>query len=300
MDTSVTQEQNTNISGLVTVILPTYNRAATIKRACMSVLNQTYRNLELIVVDDGSTDETKRILERIHDDRLFYIHQVNSGACTARNNGIDHAHGEYIAFQDSDDEWLPNKLERQMEVMRYVNADIVFCGMRRHGYSKQEDEGIYPNIREGRVHERQLVMKSVVSTQTILAKACAFKLFKFDIDMPRFQDYDLVIRMASTFTFYYLKEILVDVFLQNDSLTKDDDKTVLAVKLLLERDKDIFDKYVQRKAELLNMVGNMKRDRKQRGVSEYLEAFSATKKGKYLLKYIMTRPIIFRKKKGDK
>lgn len=300
MDTSVTQEQNTNISGLVTVILPTYNRAATIKRACMSVLNQTYRNLELIVVDDGSTDETKRILERIHDDRLFYIHQVNSGACTARNNGIDHAHGEYIAFQDSDDEWLPNKLERQMEVMRYVNADIVFCGMSRHGYGNRDEGNIYPNIREGRIFERQLISNSIVSTQTMLCKSYVFKVFKFDVDMPRLQDYELVIRMASTFTFYYLKEPLVEVFLQEDSLTKDEDKTIKAVELLLERDIGIFERYPQRKAEFLNTVGNLKRGRKERGVTEYLEAFSSTKNIKYLIKYIMTKPSIMSKKKGDK
>ncbi len=298
MDTFETQQQNMNISGLVSVIMPTYNRASTIRRACMSVLNQTYKNLELIVVDDGSTDGTKRILEGIKDDRLYYLRQEQLGACSARNNGIHHARGEFVAFQDSDDEWCPNKLERQMEAMKYVNADIVFCGMKRHGYGPREDEVIYPNINEGRVFERQLVMNSVVSTQTMLCKAYVFKVFMFDTDMPRLQDYELVIRMASTFAFYYLKEPLVNVYLQDDSLTKDDEKTIEAVSHLLEKDAGIFEKYPQRKANLLNIVGNLKRDRKEHAVKEYLEAYSSTKNLKYLIKYIMSNPLM-KSKKGE-
>ena len=91
------------IKNLVSVIIPTYNRAHLIKRSAMSVLNQTYSNLELIIVDDGSTDNTEEVVKSIDDNRVIYIKQPNQGACAARNNGIDHAKGEFIAFQDSDD-----------------------------------------------------------------------------------------------------------------------------------------------------------------------------------------------------
>lgn len=100
---------------LVSVILPTYNRGYVLKRAVDSVLAQTYSNLELIVIDDGSTDNTQELLGSYNDPRLkIVIPGKNGGAAAARNRGLEVARGEYIAFQDSDDEWLLEKLERQI------------------------------------------------------------------------------------------------------------------------------------------------------------------------------------------
>lgn len=101
---------------LVSVILPTYNRAYVLKRAIDSVLAQTYENLELIVIDDGSTDGTQDLLNAYSDPRLKVMMSGKSGggAAAARNRGLEAAQGEYIAFQDSDDEWLLEKLERQI------------------------------------------------------------------------------------------------------------------------------------------------------------------------------------------
>ena len=94
---------------MVSIIIPTYNRADKLKAAIMSVLNQTYCDLELIIVDDGSTDDTKNVVANIDDNRLRYVYQKNAGACVARNNGIEEAHGDYIAFHDSDDVWHLDK-----------------------------------------------------------------------------------------------------------------------------------------------------------------------------------------------
>ena len=100
-------------SPTVSVILPTYNRVALLPRAISSVLNQSYSNLELIVVDDCSNDGTEEEISRIRDARLTVIRQaVNSGPGAARNVGIRAASGQYIASQDSDDEWLPEKLTK--------------------------------------------------------------------------------------------------------------------------------------------------------------------------------------------
>lgn len=104
---------------LVSIILPTFNRAHTIRRAIISVMNQTIRDWELVVVDDGSTDETESVVRSIAADgagRLVYVKQDNAGASTARNTGIDHARGEFVAFLDSDDEFAPTKLGRQLEL----------------------------------------------------------------------------------------------------------------------------------------------------------------------------------------
>ena len=99
------------------VIIPTYNRADVLSRAIESVLEQSYQDFELIIVDDGSTDGTESVVHQYDDDRLIYITQSNAGANAARNRGIKAATGEYIAFLDSDDEFLPLKLARCVNVL---------------------------------------------------------------------------------------------------------------------------------------------------------------------------------------
>lgn len=99
---------------LVSVIIPTYNRVRTLPAAIDSVLNQTYKNLELIVMDDGSEDGTEQYVRNIADPRIRYRKsERNMGPSAARNNGAKLAAGEYLAFQDSDDEWMPDKLEKR-------------------------------------------------------------------------------------------------------------------------------------------------------------------------------------------
>ncbi len=117
------------ITGLVSVIVPTFNRAALCKRAVESVLSQTYRNLEVIVVDDGSVDDTRAKLAGL-DERVKYLWQSNAGVSSARNRGIESAQGEFLAFLDSDDSWLPWKLESQLAVLlAYPKAGMVFTDM---------------------------------------------------------------------------------------------------------------------------------------------------------------------------
>jgi glycosyltransferase involved in cell wall biosynthesis len=115
----------------VSVVIPTYNRATVLGRAVTSVLNQTFSDLECVVVDDGSTDQTVALVEGFQDPRLRLIRlPVNRGVGHARNVGIQAASGELIAFLDSDDEWLPGKLERQVARLReYENplAAAVYC-----------------------------------------------------------------------------------------------------------------------------------------------------------------------------
>src|SRR4030066_2069221 len=119
----------------VSVIIPTYNRARFIERAIRSVLNQTYQNFEIIVVDDASTDDTEERVRRLlpNGRRLKYVrHDINRGAGAARDTGIKNAAGEYIALLDSDDEWLPEKLEKQLQVFKESRDEklgLVYCGV---------------------------------------------------------------------------------------------------------------------------------------------------------------------------
>src|ERR1051325_11615249 len=126
---------------LVSTIIPTYNRDELIGRSVQSVLSQTYQLLEVIVVDDASTDDTRDRIETLQqvDPRIQYVrHERNRGAQAARNTGIQAAKGEFIAFLDSDNEWLPQKLERQMPLFSH-KADspaAVYCA-----YSKVSAAG---------------------------------------------------------------------------------------------------------------------------------------------------------------
>lgn len=115
---------------LVSVILPTYNRGYVLKRAVDSVLAQTYSNLELIVIDDGSTDNTQELLASYSDPRLkVVVPGKNGGPAAARNRGLEVARGDFIAFQDSDDEWLLEKLERQLAHLEaHPDASVSVAG----------------------------------------------------------------------------------------------------------------------------------------------------------------------------
>jgi len=111
--------------GLVSIIMPSYNTAPYIKETIQSVLNQTYTNWELIIVDDCSTDNTKEIIEEINDERIRYFeNEVNSGAAVSRNKALRETKGQWIAFLDSDDLWLPNKLAKQIEFMNSNNYSL--------------------------------------------------------------------------------------------------------------------------------------------------------------------------------
>jgi len=111
---------------LVSVVIPTYN-CPFLSEAIKSALTQTYENIEIIIVDDGSTDKTRETVERYHS-KVQYIYQENEGVSSARNNGIRASHGDYIAFLDADDVWLPDKLKEQISVF-YDKKDIgfVYC-----------------------------------------------------------------------------------------------------------------------------------------------------------------------------
>lgn len=228
---------------MVSVVIPTYNRALTIKRSVCSVLNQTHSDLEVIVVDDCSTDNTEEIVKSIKDKRVSYIKiEKNRGANYCRNMGITMAKGEYIAFQDSDDEWLPEKLEKQLKYMKETSADFCFClqkrmfGRKKYYFPRKNFH--LPTKREDVA--RILFKGGFISTQAIILKKEVAENVKFDDSLPRFQDWDFAIRVAEKYKICFLKESLVDVYEQNDSISHNDEKGVKAVRLLEEKYAKIF------------------------------------------------------------
>lgn len=221
---------------LVSVVIPCYNRAAVLERSVRSVLAQSYAELELIVVDDGSTDQTRQVVEKIEDPRLRYVYQKNAGACAARNHGAALAKGEYIAFHDSDDVWHPDKLEKQMQVMEEKHPDIVVCKMRR--FNADGSSVLYPKrISEGFVSAQDDLFG--IGTQTILARQEVLKTEQFFSEMPRYQDLEWLYRVLHRFTIYSIEEPMVDYYIGADSISHSTDKMYAAFALLRKRYPDL-------------------------------------------------------------
>ena len=227
---------------LISVIIPTYNREKTILRSVMSVLNQTYKNLELIVVDDCSTDNTIDILKKIKDNRLIILkHYENRGQNAARNTGIIAAKGEFIAHHDSDDVWHLDKLEKQLSIFFTVETDILCCQTAVHDESNNTYMYNFPNLNyvsTGYINYFSLLKYNCTTTQTLFGKSECFKETMFDSNQPRFTDWALSLDLVRKYKLYFDSQVLVDVFQQKDSITKNPQKGVAGMKLLFEKHKD--------------------------------------------------------------
>jgi len=208
---------------MISVILPTYNRANLLPRAVQSVLSQTEKDIELIVVDDASTDDTAQVMAALADPRVRYLRQSeNKGACAARNAGVKAARGEYIAFQDSDDAWHLDKLEKQLAFLKSTGADMVFCAFRRFEGEDAREYRIVPDPAQTgeKVRYEQLLEENLISTQTILGKRECFVKYPFDETFPRMQDWELVLRLSQMIDIRFQPLPLADVYLQKDSISR--------------------------------------------------------------------------------
>lgn len=210
---------------LVSVVLPTYNRAHVVARAIRSVLDQSWRDLELIVVDDASSDETPGVVAAIRDPRLRTIRLAGrTGAAAARNRGIAAARGAFIAFQDSDDVWHPQKLAAQMAAIRGAGDNVVssVCSYRHHKHGRSFEIRRTPGRVCGEDVVRLLMLETSFGTQTLLVRRAALEAAGgFDETLPRAQDYELCLRLAGQGDFVFVQDCLVDVHHSDDSISAD-------------------------------------------------------------------------------
>lgn len=210
----------------VSVIIPAYNRAHCIQRAIQSVQSQTYKDLEIIVIDDGSTDNTGEIVKSIPDDRIRYICcETNRGAGAARNEGMKTAKGSYIAFLDSDDEWLPEKLARQVESMDSKPSEIgiCFCGAHIIKNGNTHNSVAYvPDRRWEHAAFKKFVMGHIMFlTPTILfRRLCLEKSGLMVPEMRRNQDGEFLLRLLCHFGLAVIPEPYVVVHLVVSSSKK--------------------------------------------------------------------------------
>ena len=224
----------------ISVIIPTFNRGNIISNSIKSVLNQTYQNFEIIVVDDGSTDNTKEEINKIRNNKIRYLKlKKNTGGSNARNIGIKYSHGQYISFQDSDDIFYPDKLEKQIKNIINENSDLDFCKIKVIINSTYNY--FIPNVLQensifgGNIFEELLSGGNFISTQAILVRKKFIEKYLFDPNMPRLQDYDMILRMIPKVNISYTKDVLVDLHIQNDSLTSSPTKLKEAIYKLLKK-----------------------------------------------------------------
>ncbi|PPR34868.1 MAG: UDP-Glc:alpha-D-GlcNAc-diphosphoundecaprenol beta-1,3-glucosyltransferase WfgD [Alphaproteobacteria bacterium MarineAlpha6_Bin3] len=192
----------------VSVIIPTYNRKFFLINAINSVLNQTYQNLELIIIDDGSSDKTAEYVKKKYPKVRVYK-QLNKGVSAARNRGIKLSLNNWIAFLDSDDKWHPEKLEKQINYLtkkkkyKICHTDEIWIrkGVRVNQHKKHEKYG-------GSIFNKSLDICRISPSSVIIHKDIFKKLGFFNEKLPVCEDYDLWLRITAKFPVLYLNEKL--------------------------------------------------------------------------------------------
>jgi glycosyltransferase involved in cell wall biosynthesis len=201
----------------VSVVLPTFNRAELLPRSIRSILNQSHRNFELIVIDDGSTDSTETIVAGIDDARVRYIRlDCNRGQATARNLGLAAGSAELVAFQDSDDVWLPHKLSRQLDILRNdadlagVYSDLMRCNANGARFVFKAPALVVGSFFDDRP---TLYQTYGLGIQTCLfRKKALIDLGGFRDDMRCYEDLEFLLRIAYRHRLQRVPEALVEYF----------------------------------------------------------------------------------------
>lgn len=215
-----------NDAPLISCIIPTHNRALKVISAIESVLNQTYGNIELLIVDDQSVDNTKEVVEQVcrKDKRVRYLLNPNKGANNARNFGITNAKGTYIALLDDDDIWGNSKLQKQLDAFQNLGSEygVVYCTFARQstkGKVVRSHPSRFSRIKNGDILNR-ILKRNFITTSTLFVKSEVFqKSGMFDPRYKSFQDWELLTRIACDYHFLFIKETLVNVYESNDSIT---------------------------------------------------------------------------------
>ena len=208
----------------VSVIIPTYNCAARLLRALRSVAAQTYRDIEIIVIDDGSTDDTAdRVAEWSTQNgaKVRYVRQANAGPAAARNHGMRLASGEAIAFLDADDEWCADKLEKQMPLLK-ENVGIVYCA---NSFVDSDGTPLTDYVRRIALHRGDILLPLfcdyfLLTSAVVISKAAYESVGEFNEQLDVGEDYEFFLRIAQKFHADYSPEELLIRCVRPDSLSR--------------------------------------------------------------------------------
>jgi len=227
----------------VSIILPTHNRDVLLPRAIKSVLNQTFKDFELIIVDDGSTDNTEETIKKFQgkDKRIVYIkNKKNRGAAVSRNKGIKVAKGEYIAFQDSDDEWTLEKLEKQIKIFQRLpnTFGVIYSDALVVNKNGEEEHLSTLPIQYKKIFNKKTLDYqglNVFPPSVLMKKECFSKVGFFDERLPAMEDLDFFTRLSQHYKFYYLKEPLFIYHKEKEGISANNYYLFLARKILLKK-----------------------------------------------------------------
>lgn len=244
---------------VVSIVIPTYNRAHLLGRAVNSVLRQTFTDFELIVVDDASADDTAGVVGGFHDRRIRYVrHGSNLGASVARNTGISKAQGDYVGLLDDDDEWYPEKLERQVLKFSEVSEAV---GLVYAGHEVRENNGhllhtYHPEAR-GNVRLRLLLGTTLGSPTPLIRTACFQKVGLFDKSLKSCQDWDMWKRISERYEFDYVPEVLAVTYCQENQISSDFSAMIPGRIRMIEKHMNEFQNYPDILVIHLKRLGKM-------------------------------------------
>lgn len=228
---------------LVSAIITTHNRAPDIVlRAVKSVLEQTYKNIEIIVVDDSTSDYPQRedveLKVRTASAQILYInHDECKGGCAARNTGLEHANGFYIAFLDDDDEWLPGKIEEQIKGFIDNEIALVYCGCRDINEITNQITIRDTTFKKGFVFDA-LLRKNFIggSSNPLIRKDCLDNVGRFDTEMQSAQDFDMWLRITRRYPVNYVDKPLLNCYIhEGDRISTNVDRKIAGLERIIEK-----------------------------------------------------------------
>lgn len=228
----------------VSVIIPTHDRCEHLRSAIASVLTQTFQDFEITVVDDGSQDHPREVVTAFSDGRIRYVrHETNKGVATARNTGISNSTGDYIAFLDDDDQWLPQKLTTQMDLMQRSPATIggVYTGYFRVQYPSGKIIDQITPVKRGNVVDELCCNNCIGTASTVLLRReCFARAGWFDESMYYGEEYDMWIRIAKEFDFECISEPLVKYSIHASKLSTNSEIVMTGLETELAKHKHYF------------------------------------------------------------
>lgn len=249
------------IMSLVSVVIPTYNRKRMLRRAISSVLSQTFQDFEILVVSDGSTDDTDEVVASFRDPRIRLLkHESRRGASAARNTGMKASCGKFIAFLDDDDEWTSNKLEVQLPVVENSahNVGLIYAWMEY--FQNGKSVGVQAPELRGNVFVEMLDKQAIGGCPTIIIKReIVDKVGYFDENLPRGNDGDYWRRICKVYDVDFVPETLAKVHIGHERITGNTKISIRGEIKALEKRLRLFEsdfnKHLIQKANVMTLIG---------------------------------------------
>lgn len=296
------------MSELVSVVIPSYGGGEFLRRTVDSVLGQTYQDIEVIVVDDNGvgTENQKRTAEqmKVYEDnpKVHYVcHEVNKNGSAARNTGVKYSHGDYIALLDDDDEFYPDNIERQMEVMSSLDEDyaLTYCGIRSFVGDKMDHE-FHPAYSGSLLYE-VLTHTVVIGSSSLLIKRSVWnELEGFDESFQRHQDWEFTARVCATYKVKAVDHIGVKRHIIMRNSPKNPYQTLQYRNHYLEKMKPLIERFSPKEQKFIvmhNLLDVCVQYLKAKQYRGFFKLYSSIQPGFYGIEY-MFRRFMFAVKRG--